>query len=46
MNQIVKRKSTSQTQAGQYMCPECGAVFNSKKDVDRHLYIMHEIEIN
>jgi hypothetical protein len=46
MTQVVKRKSTPQTKAGQYMCPECGEVFNTKKHVDRHLYIMHEVQIN
>jgi uncharacterized C2H2 Zn-finger protein len=46
MSQMVKRKSNAQTKAGQYMCPECGEIFNAKKDVDRHLYIMHEVQIS
>lgn len=38
----VKRRSTPQTKAGQYMCPECGKVFDTKKQVDRHFYRKHE----
>ena len=38
----VKRKSTPQTRAGQYMCPECGKIFNTKKQVNKHLYENHE----
>jgi uncharacterized C2H2 Zn-finger protein len=46
MSQITKRKSTPQTKAGQYMCQECGEIFNTKKEVDRHLYVMHEVQIS
>lgn len=46
MSQIIKRKSTLKTKAGQYMCAECDEVFNTKKEVDRHLYIMHEVQIS
>jgi hypothetical protein len=46
LSQVTKRKSTSKTRAGQYMCPECGQIFETKKEVDRHLYIMHEVQIN
>jgi rubrerythrin len=42
MSQVVKRKSTSETKAGQYMCPECGQIFNDKKSVDSHIHMMHE----
>jgi len=42
MTQVIKRRSTSQTKAGQYMCPECGQIFDSKKEVDSHLNMMHE----
>jgi len=41
MSQIIKRKSTPKTKAGQYMCPECGEIFDTKKEVDRHLHIIH-----
>ena len=42
MSQATKRKSTAETRAGQYMCPECGQVFDTKKEVDSHLHMMHE----
>ena len=42
MNQMVKRKSTPQTRAGQYMCAECGQIFETKKEVDVHIQSMHE----
>ena len=42
MSQVVKRKSTPETKAGQYMCPECGQIFNDKKSVDSHINMMHE----
>jgi len=45
MNQVVKRKSTPQTRAGQYMCPECGKIFQTKKEVDSHLHMMHEAHL-
>jgi uncharacterized C2H2 Zn-finger protein len=42
LKHTVKRKSTPQTKAGQYMCPECGKIFETKKEVDRHSSIRHE----
>ena len=42
MSQVVKRKSTPETKAGQYMCPECGQIFDDKKSVDIHIHMMHE----
>ena len=42
MSQVVKRRSTPETKAGQYMCPECGQIFDTKKEVDSHLNMMHE----
>jgi len=37
MSQVVKRKSTPETRAGQYMCAECGQTFNTKKEIDSHI---------
>jgi len=34
---MVKRKSTPQTRAGQYMCKDCGKVFETKKEVEKHM---------
>ncbi|MGA2386594.1 MAG: hypothetical protein ABSG33_08680 [Candidatus Bathyarchaeia archaeon] len=42
MSQVVKRRSTPETKAGQYMCPECGEIFEDKKSVDKHIYLKHE----
>jgi len=42
MSQVIKRRSTPETKAGQYMCPECGQIFDTKKEVDSHLNMMHE----
>ena len=42
MSQIVKRRSTSETRAGQYMCPECGQIFDDKKSVDSHIRMTHD----
>jgi hypothetical protein len=42
MSQVVKRKSTLQTKAGQYTCQDCGQIFNTKKEVDAHIRVMHE----
>ncbi|MCW4004222.1 MAG: hypothetical protein NWE95_09970 [Candidatus Bathyarchaeota archaeon] len=42
MSSAVKRKSTPETKAGQYMCPQCGKIFDTKKQVDRHLCKEHE----
>ncbi len=39
---MTKRKITSKTKAGQYMCPECGKIFEDKKSVDTHIYGKHE----
>ncbi|MCL5876484.1 MAG: hypothetical protein M1540_01570 [Candidatus Bathyarchaeota archaeon] len=35
-SQMVKRRVTPQTRAGQYMCAECGKIFDTKKEVDSH----------
>ncbi len=43
LSQIAKRRITSETKAGQYMCSECGQIFNTKKEVDRHLRMVHEL---
>jgi len=43
LSQIIKRKSKPGTKAGQYMCPECGQVFNTKKEVDTHIRKLHEL---
>lgn len=42
MGQVVKRRSTPETRAGQYMCPECGQIFDTKKEVDSHIHLIHE----
>ncbi len=42
MAAIKRRRSTPETRAGQYMCPECGQVFETKKEVDAHIHAMHE----
>jgi len=42
MSQICKRRSTPKTKAGQYMCHECGKIFNDKKSVDKHIRMEHE----
>lgn len=42
---IKRRRSTPETHAGQYMCPECGQVFETKKEVDNHIQTMHEPHI-
>lgn len=39
---INRRKSTPLTHAGQYMCPECGKVFETKKEVDAHIRMKHK----
>jgi hypothetical protein len=41
LTQIIKRKITPETKAGQYMCVECGRIFDTKKHVDNHLNIIH-----
>jgi uncharacterized C2H2 Zn-finger protein len=38
----MKRRSTPKTKAGQYMCHECGRIFDDKKAVDRHIRMEHE----
>jgi hypothetical protein len=35
-SQLVKRRSTPETKAGQYMCAECGKIFETKIEVDSH----------
>ena len=42
MSQVIKRKSTPQTKAGQYMCSECGQIFDTKIEVDGHIRMLHE----
>jgi predicted RNA-binding Zn-ribbon protein involved in translation (DUF1610 family) len=42
MSQMTKRKITAGTKAGQYMCPECGEIFEDRKSVDAHIYGKHE----
>ncbi len=42
LSQTVKRRVTPEAHAGQYMCPECGKIFDTKKEVDSHLRTMHE----
>ncbi|MGE5187809.1 MAG: hypothetical protein ACM3JE_02155 [Betaproteobacteria bacterium] len=39
---IKQRRSNPETQAGQYMCPECGKVFDTKIEVDNHIYKKHK----
>ena len=47
MSQALKRRrSTPQTRAGQYMCPECGKVFEAKKEVDEHINKKHGARLN
>jgi hypothetical protein len=43
LRQIIKRKFTPETKAGQYMCRECGQIFNTKKEVDKHIRTVHEL---
>lgn len=45
MSQIVKRRSTPETRAGQYMCPECGKIFDTKPEVDVHIHKAHKPRI-
>ena len=45
MNQVTKRKITPQTKAGQYMCAECGQIFDTKKEVDAHISMTHETSL-
>jgi len=42
MSQAIKRRSTPETKAGQYMCQDCGQIFETKKEIDCHLRMMHE----
>ena len=44
MSQVVRR-STPQTKAGQYMCPECGQIFETKVEVDSHSRVIHDTYI-
>jgi hypothetical protein len=46
MGQVIKRRSTAETKAGQFMCSECGQIFDTKKEVDSHFYMMHEPNLN
>lgn len=45
MSQIIKRRSTPETRAGQYMCPDCGKIFDTKKEVDTHKQMIHDPDI-
>ena len=42
MSQIVKRRAKPGTHAGQYMCVECGEIFDTKKEVDEHRRRCHQ----
>lgn len=42
MSQAVKRRSNSQTKAGQYMCAKCGKIFDHEKEVNNHIQKTHE----
>lgn len=42
MSQIIKRRSTPTTRVGQYMCAECGKIFNTKNEVDTHIRKRHK----
>jgi hypothetical protein len=42
MGQVIRRRITPQAKAGQYMFSECGQIFDTKKEVDIHLDMMHE----
>ena len=42
MSQIVKRRSTPNTRAGQYMCADCGKIFDTKTEVDVHIHKAHK----
>jgi len=44
-SQIVKRRSTPETRAGQYMCAECGKIFDTKAEVDVHRFREHKSRI-
>lgn len=33
--------AVSQTQEGQYLCPECGKTFSSKEVAEKHLHQIH-----
>jgi uncharacterized C2H2 Zn-finger protein len=46
MSQIIKRKSTPSTRAGQYMCAECGKIFDNKKELDAHQRNKHDPHLN
>ena len=46
MSQIIKRKSTPNTRAGQYMCAECGKIFDNKKELDAHQRNKHDPHLN
>ena len=46
MSQLIKRRSTPETKAGQYMCPDCGEIFDTKTEVDSHLHMKHEPQLH
>jgi len=41
---IERRKVTGDTRAGQYMCPECGKIFDTKQEVDNHIRKKHHLK--
>jgi uncharacterized C2H2 Zn-finger protein len=45
LSQIIKRRSTPETRAGQYMCPECGKIYDTKAEVDVHIHKAHKPRI-
>ena len=45
MSQVIKRRSTPDTKAGQYMCQECGQIFETKKEVKSHFRMIHDPHI-
>jgi len=46
LSQIIKRKSTPSTRAGQYMCAECGKIFDTKKELENHQRNKHDPHLN
>ena len=46
MSQIIKRKITPSTRVGQYMCAECGKIFDAKKELENHQRTEHDPHLN
>lgn len=44
-NSVIKRRSTPETKAGQYMCPECGKIFDTGMEVSNHIKKFHKPKI-